>query len=149
MESSQGVPTWLAGLAVLFGLLGNVLQWLAGLRKSRTDANKADVDVDKIRQDLMIELVEKSRTLQQEWEKKNEKYVTRLVEERDRIIAVNRGLKEDLAKLEQRLEFLETENKAAKAEMRRLREENEQLRKQLTNVTDEMTEWKHHIQKEV
>ena len=111
-EIPQAVP-WI--LTALSGL-GNLAQMLAGLRRGR-------VDVDKIRQDMTLELIEKARELNGQWEVRNGNYIARLAAEKEEMIAVNQQLQSEVGQLRRRVMVLESLNKAQASRIRSVEDE--------------------------
>lgn len=131
MEIPQSVPWVVAAVSVLTA----VAQTVNGWRKGR-------VDVEKIRQELTFELIEKARQLNAEWEQRNGVYIERLAEEKEAILAVNHELQKELGRLRERVCILETRDKAREAEIKALEREREGLLGRVCFLEDEISEWK-------
>ncbi|NIQ88768.1 MAG: hypothetical protein GWN93_06665 [Deltaproteobacteria bacterium] len=111
-EIPRAVPWVLTAISAM----GNVAQMVNGWRRGR-------VDVDKIRQEMTIELIEKARELNTEWEVRNGKYIARLADEKEQMLSVNQRLQCEVEQLRKRVSALETVDKERVARIRALEDE--------------------------
>ncbi|MGD8500732.1 MAG: hypothetical protein PVJ86_08800 [Phycisphaerales bacterium] len=131
MEIPQSVP-W---VVALISALTAIAQTINGWRKGR-------VDVDKIRQELTFELIEKARQLNAEWERRNGVYIRRMAEEKEAILTVNHELQKELARLRERIRILEARDRMREAEAEALKQERTELLERMRFLEDEVGEWK-------
>ena len=111
-EIPRAVPWVVAALSAL----GNVAQMVNGWRRGK-------IDIDKIRQDMTIELIEKARSLNKEWELRNGGYIAKLAAEKEEMLTANHRLQSEVAQLRQRVTVLEAQDKQRSAHIRSLEEE--------------------------
>lgn len=150
MDTPQVTP-W--QITTLLSIAANFGQLLLGWRKTRSEAGRVDVDVDKVRQDLVVELIDKSRELRDEIEAQNEKRIvflkTRLKEAEEE----SKALKAGVAELEQAIADSEKARREAEAEtvflidtleesVRELGTAFEVERHRRRALEDELREWK-------
>jgi chromosome segregation ATPase len=127
----QSVPWVVALVSALTAIAQTVNSW----RKSR-------VDVDRIRQELTLELIEKMEAMNAERERRNGAYAKRLAQEKEAILSVNRELQKELGRLRERVRILETRDRAREAEVQALRRERGDLLERVRFLEDEAQEWK-------
>lgn len=143
MDITQETP-W--QITTLLSIAANFGQLLLGWRKTRSEAGRADVDMDKVRQDLVVELIDKSRELRDEMLAQNEKRITEAKEE-------SIALKARVAELEQAIADSEKARLEAEAELvsmiamleesvRELGAAFEVERYRRIALEDELREWK-------
>lgn len=104
-------------IATALSVVANVGQMLLGWRKTRSEVGRVDIDIDKIRQDLVIELIEKNRELRDEMLAQNDRRIaqlkTALVEAKEE----STKLRARVADLEQALADSENARQKSEAEM--------------------------------
>jgi chromosome segregation ATPase len=131
MEIPQSIP-WVVALV---SALTAIAQTVNGWRKNR-------VDVERIRQELTLELIDKMETMNAERERRNGAYIKRVAEEKEAILAVNHELQKELSKLRERVRILEARDKTRAAEVGALKRERGELLGRVCFLEDEISEWK-------
>lgn len=111
-EIPRAVPWILTALSSM----GNVAQMVNGWRRGK-------IDIDKVRQDMTLELIEKARELNLEWETRNSSYIARLAAEKEEMLTSNQRLRIEIEQLHQRVAALEALDRKRASHLRMVEDE--------------------------
>lgn len=129
------IPQNVSLTAAIFSGLAAIAQTIRLWQRGR-------IDIEKIRQDLTLDLIGKIEKSDAERERRNGVYIQRLAEEKEAILSVNHGLQKELGRLRERVRILEARDRMREAEVGALREERGELQKRVCFLEDEVSEWK-------
>jgi len=151
MSDISQVTPW--QITTLLSIVANFGQLVLGWRKTRSEAGRVDADIDKVRQDLVVELIDKSRELRDEMLAQNDKLIVSLKVSLKEAKEEGVALKARVAELEQAITGSEKARREAEAEMvsmiavleesiRELGAAFEVERYRRIALEDELREWK-------
>lgn len=123
-------------------LTAAIVSGLAAIAQTIRLWQRGRIDIEKIRQDLTLDLIGKIEKSDAERERRNGVYIQRLAEEKEAILSVNHGLQKELGRLRERVRILEARDRMREAEVGALREERGELQKRVCFLEDEVSEWK-------